>query len=357
MKQLAFGDKTISRPIIQGGMGVGISLGNLAGAVAKEGGVGIISTAQIGFREPDFYDCPMDANIRAIPLEFQKARAIAPKGVIGFNIMVALNGYKECCEAAVLAGADVIISGAGLPTELPKYVEGSKTLIAPIVSSKKSASVILKLWHRKYKRTADFLVIEGPMAGGHLGFSKESMEEYLENGYDDYYENEIRDIIAVVREYEDRYQHKIPVFVAGGMGQYEDLERMRSLGADGIQVATRFVTTKECDAPEAYKERYLDSKRDDIKIVSSPVGMPGRAIVNFFMEQVLEGKKFPPKRCLNCLKKCNPAEIPYCISQRLIMAASGQVEQGLLFCGANAYQEQELTTVGEVMRELCGENR
>lgn len=357
MKQLTLGDKTISRPIIQGGMGVGISLSGLAGAVAKEGGVGIISTAQIGFREPDFYDDPMRANLKAIPLELKKAREIAPQGVIGFNIMVALNGYKEACEAAVSAGADVIISGAGLPTELPKYVEGSKTLIAPIVSSEKSASVILKLWHRKYNRTADFLVIEGPMAGGHLGFSKESMEEYLEEGYDSFYENEIRDIIAVVREYEKMYQCKIPVFVAGGMGRYEDLEHARSLGADGIQVATRFVTTEECDAPRAYKEMYLGSKSEDIRIVSSPVGMPGRAIVNPFMEQVLEGKKFPPKRCLQCLKKCNPAEIPYCISQRLIMAASGQVEQGLLFCGANAYQEQELTTVAKVMKELCGENR
>lgn len=357
MKQITLGDKTISRPIIQGGMGVGISLGGLAGAVAKEGGVGIISTAQIGYREPDFYEDPMKANLRAIPLELEKARAIAPEGVIGFNIMVALNGYKESCEEAVSAGADVIISGAGLPTELPKYVQGSKTMIAPIVSSKKSASVILKLWDRNYHRTADFVVIEGPMAGGHLGFSKEDMGDYLEKGYDTFYEDEVKEIIAVVRQYEEMYDCRIPVFVAGGMESYQDLERMQSLGADGIQVATRFVTTKECDAPTAYKEMYLGSKSGDINIVTSPVGMPGRAIVNPFMEEVIKGKKFPPKRCLKCLKKCNPAEIPYCISERLIKAASGQVEQGLLFCGANAYKEKEITTVAEVMKELCNETR
>lgn len=357
MKQVTLGDKTISRPIIQGGMGVGISLGNLAGAVAKEGGVGIISTAQIGYREPEFYDDPMKANLRAIPLELEKARAIAPQGVIGFNIMVALNGYKESCEAAVAAGADVIISGAGLPTELPKYVEGSKTMIAPVVSSKKSAAVILKLWHRNYHRTADFLVIEGPMAGGHLGFSKEDMRDFVEGSYDAFYEDEVKEIIAVAREYEAMYGCKIPVFVAGGMERYQDLERMLRLGADGIQVATRFVTTKECDAPASYKETYVNSVSEDIKIVVSPVGMPGRAIVNPFMEEVMEGKKFPPKHCLRCLKKCNPAEIPYCISERLIMAASGKVEQGLLFCGANAYKEEKITTVADVMKDLCNESR
>ena len=170
LPELVIGDLKVKRPVIQGGMGVGVSLGQLAGAVAKEGGVGIISTAQIGFREPDFETNTRAANIRAIGSEFQRARETAPDGVIGFNIMVALKDYDEHVKAAVDAGADLIVSGAGLPIELPGLVEGSSTKIAPIVSTEKSAKVILKYWDKKFSRTADLVVIEGPKAGGHLGF-------------------------------------------------------------------------------------------------------------------------------------------------------------------------------------------
>lgn len=165
LPELVIGDLKVKRPVIQGGMGVGVSLGQLAGAVAKEGGVGIISTAQIGFREPDFETNTRAANIRAIGSEFQRARETAPDGVIGFNIMVALKDYDEHVKAAVDAGADLIVSGAGLPIELPGLVEGSSTKIAPIVSTEKSAKVILKYWDKKFSRTADLVVIEGPKAG------------------------------------------------------------------------------------------------------------------------------------------------------------------------------------------------
>ncbi|WP_066737015.1 NAD(P)H-dependent flavin oxidoreductase [Bariatricus massiliensis] len=345
---LKIGDLIVEKPLIQGGMGVGISLGGLAGAVAKEGGIGIISSAQIGFKEPDFESCTKEANIRAIGSELQRARDIAPHGVIGFNIMVALKYYDEYVKAAVEAGADLIISGAGLPTDLPSYVEGSRTKIAPIVSTEKSAKVILKYWDKKYSRTADMVVIEGPKAGGHLGFDKEQLDKFDEAAYD----REVQAILAVVKEYSDKYGVKVPVALAGGIENAHDVRHAFSLGADAVQVASRFVTTKECDADTKYKERYIQAAKEDIVIVKSPVGMPGRAIRNPFMERVMSGERQAPRKCLGCLRKCNPAEIPYCITEALVNAARGDVDNALLFCGASAYRAEKIETVKEVVDSL-----
>ena len=244
MKNFKIGDKITRVPLIQGGMGVGISLGRLAGSVAKAGGVGIISTAQIGYREEDFDRNPAAANERAIAGEMKKAREISGDGIIGYNIMVALKEYASHVKAAVKAGADIIISGAGLPTELPELVKGSLTKIAPIVSTDKSAKVILKYWDRKYKRTADLVVIEGPQAGGHLGFHKEELEKYTEESYSE----EIKKIITTVKSYAEKYGTEIPVIVAGGIYNREDVRKVDNLGADGIQVATRFITTEKFSA-------------------------------------------------------------------------------------------------------------
>lgn len=348
MKNLKIGDKITRFPLIQGGMGVGISLGRLAGSVAKEGGIGIISSAQIGYRENDFDKNPAEANLRAIESEMRKAREISPDGIIGYNVMTALKEHAAHVKAAVKAGADIIISGAGLPTDLPALTEGSRTKIAPIVSTDKSANVILKYWDRKYGRTADLVVIEGPQAGGHLGFKKEELDSYTEESYGD----EIKKIIRTVKAYAEKYQTEIPVVVAGGIYDSSDVERAASLGADGVQVATRFVTTEECDADIRYKEAYIQASREDIKIVKSPVGMPGRAIVNKFMERVMDGEKIPHSPCHRCLAKCSPADIPYCITDGLIAAVKGNVENALLFCGAKAYKAQKIETVREVMQAL-----
>ena len=212
IKPLKIGELQAKIPLIQGGMGVGISLGNLAGAVANEGGVGIISTAQIGFKEKDFYVNTLAANLRAIEKELKKARKIAPKGILGFNIMTALTNYKEQVLAAVKAGADIIISGAGLPVDLPAFVQGYKTKIAPIVSGKKSAQVILKYWDTRYKKTADLVVIEGPKAGGHLGFKKDELEKYGFGACKKDYSEEVLEIKKVVQEYENKYSKKSPLF-------------------------------------------------------------------------------------------------------------------------------------------------
>ncbi|MDD6207437.1 MAG: nitronate monooxygenase family protein [Clostridiales bacterium] len=346
---LKIGDLTLKHPIIQGGMGVGVSRSRLAGAVAREGGMGIISTAQIGYDEPDFYEHPMETNLMAVKKHLKLAREEANGGVVGFNIMVATRGYEQYVRTAAEAGADTIISGAGLPVDLPAYVAGTNTKIAPIVSSEKAAKVILKFWDRKYKRTADFIVIEGPKAGGHLGFSREQLDQLARQELD--YEQEIGRILTVVKGYEEKFSQKIPVVLAGGIFDHSDVQHALQLGADGVQIATRFVATKECDAADAYKQAYIDASEEDICIVDSPVGMPGRAVNNNFLKNVA-GKE-PITNCTRCLEHCNPAEAPYCITKALIEAVKGNLDQGLIFCGSNVGKIHEIVTVKELMQELC----
>lgn len=373
LKPLKIGNLVAKHPVIQGGMGVGVSLSSLAGAVAKAGGIGIISTAQIGFKDQDFGKNPMAANLRAIHSELKKAREKAPQGILGFNIMVATKEYASYVKEAVKAGADVIISGAGLPIDMPKFVAeaenengGSekkerRTMIAPIVSSVKSALVICRMWDRKYHTAPDFVVVEGPCAGGHLGFSREQLAElgadtdHVAETFDEpAYDKEIRGIIETVKSFAEKYKKHIPVITAGGIFDYKDVLHQFALGAEGIQAATRFVTTEECDADIAYKEAYINAKEEDIVIVKSPVGMPGRAIKNKFLERVAQGP-VKVERCFRCLEHCNPAETPYCITKALINAAEGKIDEALLFCGSNAYRCEKIETVPEVMAALCGE--
>ena len=347
-KPLKIGELTARIPVIQGGMGVGVSLGGLAGSVAAAGGVGVISTAQIGWREEDFKKNPMDANFRAVKKEIAKARELAQGGIIGVNIMVATQHYQDYVKTAVSAGIDLIISGAGLPIDLPRMVENTKTQIAPIVSSLKSLHVICKMWDRKYHRAPDLVVIEGPKAGGHLGFTKEELSDMEALDYD----SVIRSIIRQTKEYEEKFGKEIPVVVAGGIFDREDMDHALSLGADGVQMGTRFVTTYECDASPAYKQAYLEAEKEDICIVQSPVGMPGRAIKNAFMERV-QAERQPIPYCYHCITTCKPKEIPYCITDALVQAVEGNVDNGLLFCGANAYRCRRLEHVKDIFQELA----
>ena len=386
IKALTIGDLVLKRPVIQGGMGVGISLHKLAGAVAACGGMGLISTAQIGFREPDFKTNFVEANLRAIRREMQKAREIAPDGAIGFNIMVATKHYDLWVKEAIKCGADAIVSGAGLPVRLPEYAQAAyeemkagiadaketcgeickqavkKVKLAPIVSSAKSAQVICRLWDRKYKQVPDFVVVEGPLAGGHLGFSREELAEYGADTKDvpstynqKAYDKEVRSIMEVIKTYEEKYQKHIPVVTAGGIYTHEDVMHQFELGAEGVQVGTRFVTTEECDAPDAYKQAYINAKKEDIIITQSPVGMPGRAILNPFLQQIKEGVRPAIKSCFQCLEHCDIRTIPYCITQALVNAAEGDENNALLFCGSNAYRAEKIEKVDDVMKELVGE--
>ena len=347
LSSLIIGDLVAKVPIIQGGMGVGVSLSSLAGAVAREGAIGVISAAQPGYLEEDFSNNPLTANLRSLGNHIKKAKEISNNGIIGVNIMCASKNYEEYVKCAIDNGADLIISGAGLPTDLPKLVEGYNIKIAPIVSPPKSASVILKMWDRRYGRTADMVVIEGPKAGGHLGFSNESLEEYESKDYD----KEVLEIIEIVKEYENKYNKKIPVVFAGGVFDRKDIDHYISLGCSGVQMATRFVATEECDADINFKMAYINSKKEDIVIVKSPVGLPGRAISNKFMkDRKLINEKIT--KCYKCLKKCNMADIPYCITGALVRAVKGDIDNSLVFCGENAYRLNKIITVKELIKEL-----
>lgn len=359
MKELKIGNRVAELPIIQGGMGVGVSRSSLAGAVAREGGVGVISTAQIGYDEPDFEGNEQACNLRAIDKHIARAKELAQgAGLVGVNIMVALKHYREHVREAVKAKADLIICGAGLPVDLPGIVrEAAKEFqcrmeelpaLVPIVSSEKAARIICKMWGKKFGCRPDLLIVEGPKAGGHLGFSGEQLQTLTPEAYD----GEIRRIVACAEEFGEEQGGDIPVAVAGGIFDRTDVAHAFSLGARGVQLASRFVATDECDASEAYKQAYIWADEDDLTIVQSPVGMPGRAVRNRFIEQMEKGGE-RIARCYHCLEHCNPAKVPYCITRALVNAVQGDLDHGLIFAGANVGRIKKIVSVHELMQELA----
>lgn len=351
MRGIKIGNKQSRYPIIQGGMGVGVSMHRLAGHVSKEGGIGIISTADIGYLEDNFEKKPMEANLRAIGKEIRKAREIAGEDkIIGVNVMVALKNYIEIVKECVRQKVDLIISGAGIPKELPEYVKGSNTKIAPIVSSFRCCKLIVSHWMKKYNYVPDMIVIEGPEAGGHLGFKKEELKEDTKPKLEDI----TIEIVNYIKEIEKQTGKEIPVISAGGIWDSKDIKKFLDLGASGVQMATRFVATDECDASIEFKQAYVKAKSEDIKIIQSPVGMPGRAIQNNFIKKV-EIEKCKIDKCYNCIKTCNIVNSPYCITKALINSVKGKVEEGLIFCGSNVSKIDKIVPVRELMTELVSD--
>ena len=322
----------LSLPVIQGGMGIGVSLGSLAGHVAAAGAMGVISTANPGYAEADFWQNPAAANLRALAAQIGKAKTIAKgAGLVAVNAMVATTRYAETVAAAIAAGADAVISGAGLPLDLPAVAGAEKVLLAPIVSSGKAISTICKLWHRRFARMPDFVVVEGPLAGGHLGFTR------------------------ALAPWAAQYGRAIPVFAAGGVWSGADIAALQSAGAAGAQIATRFIATEECDAADGYKQRMVQAKDEDVRIVQSPVGMPGRALYSPLIRRLETAGRIPPVRCAGCLVPCKPADTPYCITNALIEAVKGNWEEGLFFCGGNVGRIDSITTVPRLLEQLAQE--
>ena len=240
----------------------------------------------------------------------------------------------------------MIISGAGIPKELPEYIKGSSTKIAPIVSSLRCCKLIVKHWIKKYNYIPDMIVIEGPQAGGHLGFKKEELNDKNNN-----LEEITKEVVEYIKEVEQEYKKEIPVIAAGGIWDKNDIQKYLKLGASGVQMATRFVATYECDASDEFKKAYINAKEEDIKIINSPVGMPGRAIYNNFIKQTEKGKA-KIEKCYNCIKTCNPAETPYCITRALVNAVKGNMENALVFCGKNVDKVKEIVSVHDLIQEL-----
>jgi len=350
LKTLNIGGLSANLPIIQGGMGVGISLSGLASAVANEGGVGVIAAASIGMFEPDFANDFIKANVVALKKEIRKARQMT-KGIIGVNVMVALTNFADMVKTAIDEGIDIIFSGAGLPLNLPQYLKkNDRTKLVPIVSSPRAAAVITKHWLKKYNYLPDAFVVEGPLAGGHLGFSEQQLRDS-----DCSLENIIPQVVTEVRTTAEKYQKSIPVIAAGGVYSGADIRKFLELGASGVQMATRFVTTDECDAAPDFKKAYLESKEEDLVIIKSPVGMLGRAIKNRFINDVTEGKKKPFKCPFHCITTCDYQKSPYCIALALINAQRGNLKQGFAFSGINAYRAKEIVPVKKLINSLVEE--
>ena len=350
MKKLNIGNLSISVPIVQGGMGVGISLSGLASAVANEGGVGVISSAGLGLLYRNLSKDYIQASIMGLKEELRKARE-KTKGVIGVNVMVAMSNFADMVKTAIAEKADIIFSGAGLPLNLPSFLQkDSVTKLVPIVSSARAARVIAEKWHNLYNYLPDAFVVEGPKAGGHLGFKDEQIN-------DEHFslEHILPEVIDEVKDIETHYGKSIPVIVAGGIYTGEDIKRFMDMGAAGVQMGTRFVTTEECDASDIFKQTYIEAKQEDIQIIKSPVGMPGRAIFSKFIQKVKEGQK-QPKTCMcKCIKTCDITKSPYCIIAALYNAFKGNMDNGYAFAGANAFRATKIVSVKETFRSLLDE--
>lgn len=352
LPSLRIGEHLAKLPIVQGGMGVGISLSGLASAVALEGGVGVIATAGIGMFEPDFHQNFLEANIRALRKEIQRAKErVKGKGVIGVNIMVALTNFADMVRTAIEEKIDVIFCGAGLPLNLPSFLpKGSLTKLAPIVSSGRAAALLCKRWIEKYSYVPDAVVVEGPRAGGHLGFKREQITDPAFA-----LEKLVPEVIEAVRPYAERTGRPIPVIAAGGIYTGADIRRFLEMGASGVQMATRFVATHECDADPKFKEAFLRAREEDLVIIESPVGLPGRAIRNKFIEEVEQGRRHPYTCPYHCIRTCEQERSPYCIAIALTNAQQGKLRGGFAFAGANAYRVDKIVSVRELIQSLVEE--
>lgn len=352
MKALKIGNLEIAVPVIQGGMGVGISLSGLASAVANEGGAGIISSAGLGLLYKNLSVDYLQASIAGLKEEIRKARE-KTAGVIGVNVMVAMTNFADMVRTAIAEKVDIIIAGAGLPLDMPSFLKkDSKTKLVPIVSSARAAKIICDKWKTNYDYLPDAVIVEGPKAGGHLGFKEEQIED---SNYS--LEKLVPEIVSELKSFEDKYGQQIPLIAAGGIYTGQDIRDIMALGASGVQMGTRFVTTDECDASTDFKKSYIDASEEDIEIIKSPVGMPGRAILSNFINKVKAGKKQPKACPFKCIKTCDISKSPYCIIIALMNALKGNFEAGYAFAGANAFRATRIFSVKEVFQSLMMEYR
>jgi len=343
---LKIGDLKINPPIIQGGMGVRVSGSGLASAVATEGCAGIIASVGLGAFEDASGSEFVELNNNALRSEIRKARSLS-SGVIGVNVMVVLSNYEELVKVCVEEKVDIIICGSGLPLDLPKKTAGSNIKLIPIVSSARAFNIIYRKWKQNYNKAPDAVILEGPMAGGHLGFSYDE----IINDTAPTLEHLVKELVDFV----DTLEETIPVIAAGGIFDGSDIAKFLKIGASGVQMATRFVCTTECDVHDDFKQAYITSKREDIAIINSPVGLPGRVIRNEFTRRVFKGETIPFKCPYHCLRSCNPRTAPYCIAKVLADASKGRLLNSFVFAGTNAYRCTEIVSVKTLINKLKDE--
>ncbi len=352
INNLKIGNLEIKVPIIQGGMGVGISLSGMATAVANQGGVGVIASAGLGLLYRNEGMDYLENSIIGLKEELRKARE-KTRGIIGINVMVAMSNFADMVKTAIAEKADIIFSGGGLPLNLPSFrTNDCTTKFVPIVSSARAAKLICSKWKHDFDYLPDAIVVEGPKAGGHLGFKANQLSD---ENYS--LEHLIPEVVSVTREFEKEYDVKIPVIAAGGVYTGQNISDLMKLGASGVQMGTRFVTTNECDASEEFKLSYINAKSDDIEIIESPVGMPGRAIKNTFLERVKQGKLVPVSCPFKCIKTCKVSSSPYCIITALYSAFKGKLNNGYAFAGSNAYLANKIISVKQTFEDILEEYR
>ncbi len=354
LPKLIIGDLISEIPIVQGGMGVGVSMSKLSAAVANEGAIGVISS--VGLGEMDEYK-NMNNKIYsagALRKEIRKAKKMSD-GVIGVNIMLALTDFYDHLKVAFEEGIDIIFLGAGLPLKAFKGIDleilkTTKTKLAPIISSARAIRIIFNSWLKNYGIIPDAIVVEGPKAGGHLGFKLSQIDDP-----EFQLEKLIPPVVEAVRKYEIEHNKKIPVIAGGGIYDGSDIKKFIEMGASGVQMGTRFVATHECDADIKFKELYIKASKDDIKIIKSPVGLPGRAIFNDFLANVSNGIRQPFACKWQCLKTCDIKTTLYCIAKALTKAKIGEFVEGFAFAGANDYRIKEIVSVKELINSLIKE--
>ncbi len=344
---LKIGDLTIRIPIVQGGMGVSVSKASLASAVSLAGGLGVIASVGLG-EEMDMSIPYMQRSRQALSAEI---REVKQQGLpVGVNVMVALTNFGDLVKTCAREEVDVLFAGAGLPLRLPEFAGDSSMKLVPIISSGRAADVICRSWSKKYSRFPDAIVVEGPMAGGHLGFK---LQDILDGKASDL-KTLVRETLAVTDRYEQQAGRKIPVIAAGGVYTGADIAGFLNMGASGVQMGTRFVATHECDVSNAYKQAYVDATEDDVAVILSPVGLPARVIRTPFVEKSLgEKQKF---NCFyKCLITCDADKANYCIALALLDSSRGKLDTGFPMCGQNVYRIDKIVSVKELMRELTGE--
>ncbi len=353
MNALQIGDLTVPVPIVQGGMGIGVSLSGLASAVANQGGIGVISSVGIGMSYESKGKYSRKSNLEGFIREIRKAKELAPNGILGANIMLAITDFDDMFKVALDEKLDIVFVGAGLLIKKPATVTmdefvNSKTKIVPKISSARAAELTFRIWANSFGRVPDAVVVEGSKAGGHLGFKKNELKGETKS-----LTEIMKETKEVLKKYEERFSQKIPVIAGGGVYTGEDMYETMQAGADAVKLGTRFVTTYECDADIKFKMQYLNaSKPEDVVIIDSPVGLPGRAINNKFLEQISAGEKKPVSCSWQCLKGCDYRKIPYCIAEALFNAASGNLDKGFAFAGSNGYRATKIETVEEVFDDL-----
>ena len=347
MLPLKIGDLEIEMPVIQAGMGVQVAKSELAAAVARAGGVGCISSVGLGTIEASLKDYLADSR-ENLAKEIRNARRLANGGVIGVNIMVALANYDDMVDVCVKEKVDIIVSGAGLPINLPELTKGSGIKLIPVISSGRAMKVILKSWDRRYKTMPDAVIIEGPQCGGHMAFTREQVL-HPETAPIQKILNDVKEILA---PYEKEYNKKIPLIGAENIVTPEDVLKKLEMGFDGVHIGTRFICTEESGIDRKSKEVYVNAKDEDIVVLHSPLGLPVKVLKTPLVEKLLNGEKIPFGCQFRCLRACEATEAKFCIADALVKTLYGETDEGLFMVGSGIGRINDIIPAEQFFEQL-----